>query len=199
MTNMAAYEFYRLNITTNNGDPSGIQLSELSFVLGNPPNAPLDLTATKLSDSQIRLAWSAVGGVTGYNVGRANQSGGPYTLVASNWPGTSYTNSGLANGTTYYYVVAALNIYGPGTNSLEASAQTISTAVMPINLIVGGNQMQFTWPSNHIGWHLQMQTNALNTGMGTNWVNVPGSTTTNQMTFPVDPAIQSALFRLVYP
>jgi hypothetical protein len=59
--------------------------------------------------------------------------------------------------------------------------------------------MQLSWPMDHLGWHLEIQTNPINPGLGTNWVIVPGSQTTNQMTFPLDPTIGSSFFRLAYP
>ena len=55
---------------------------------------------------------------------RATNSGGPYTLVASPL-GTSYADQGLANGTTYYYVISAIDFYGESLDSTEVSATTI--------------------------------------------------------------------------
>ena len=34
--------------------------------------------------------------------------------------------------------------------------------------------MTLTWPTDHTGWRLQSQTNSLNVGINTNWVEVPG-------------------------
>jgi hypothetical protein len=50
-----------------------------------------------------------------------------------------------------------------------------------------------------MGWSLQEQTNALNIGLGTNWVTVPGSALTNQILITINPANPSVFFRLVYP
>jgi hypothetical protein len=44
-----------------------------------------------------------------------------------------------------------------------------------------------------------VQTNSLATGIGNNWVTVPSSNLTNQMTVPVNPANGSVFFRLIYP
>src|SRR5262245_46492679 len=85
------------------------------------PGAPGALTATPGS-GQISLAWTAASGATGYRVHRGTASGGPYTTIQSNLAGTSFTDTGLANGTTYYYVVTATNGVGEGPNSNEASA-----------------------------------------------------------------------------
>jgi cellulose 1,4-beta-cellobiosidase len=54
-------------------------------------------------------------------VKRSTTSGGPYTLIASP-TGTTYTNTGLQSGATYYYVVSAVNAAGESPNSSQASA-----------------------------------------------------------------------------
>ncbi|HYU32995.1 MAG TPA: M14 family zinc carboxypeptidase [Thermoanaerobaculia bacterium] len=89
------------------------------------PGAPGALSATPGS-GQISLAWTAASGATGYSVHRATVSGGPYTTIQSNWTGTSFTDTGLTNGTTYYYVVTATNGVGEGPNSNEASATPVA-------------------------------------------------------------------------
>ncbi len=78
-------------------------------------------------------------------------------------------------------------------------APTVS--LVPTNLVtqVVGNQLQLSWPADHLGWRLQIQTNALNGGLGTNWATVPNSTNTTQSQIPIDPANGSVFLRLVYP
>ena len=67
------------------------------------------------------LSWTASSGAASYNVKRSTTSGGPYTTIASPTT-TSYTDTGLTNGTTYYYVVSAVNAAGESANSTQASA-----------------------------------------------------------------------------
>ncbi|MBO9598336.1 MAG: glycoside hydrolase family 6 protein [Cohnella sp.] len=85
------------------------------------PAAPTGLTATA-GNAQAALSWTASSGATSYTVKRATTSGGPYTTVATGVTATSYTNTGLTNGTTYYYVVSASNSAGESANSAQASA-----------------------------------------------------------------------------
>jgi len=85
-----------------------------------PPAAPTGLGATA-GNAQVSLSWTASSGATSYNVKRATTSGGPYTTVA-NVSTTAYTDTGLANGTTYYYVVSAVNAGGESANSSQVSA-----------------------------------------------------------------------------
>ena len=96
---------------------------------GNPPATPTGLTATA-GNAQVALSWSASSGATSYNVSRGTTTGGPYTKISSP-ASTSYTDTGLNNGTTYYYVVSATNSYGTSANSTDVSAKpnTPSTAV----------------------------------------------------------------------
>ena len=92
----------------------------LQVTPGNVPAAPTGLTASA-GNAQVALTWSAASGATGYNVKRSTTNGGPYSNVATNVTGTSYTNTGLTNGTTYYYVVTAVNASGESPVSTQAS------------------------------------------------------------------------------
>jgi hypothetical protein len=86
-----------------------------------PPFAPTGLTANP-SNAAISLTWNTAIGADSYIVKRASVSGGPYNSIASGLTSTSYMDTGLVNGTTYYYVVAATNVYGVSPDSAEASA-----------------------------------------------------------------------------
>ena len=68
-----------------------------------------------------RLSWNVAVGAGSYRVKRATTSGGPYTTIASPFT-TSYTDSGLTNGTTYYYVISAVNSAGESPDSSQVSA-----------------------------------------------------------------------------
>ena len=90
---------------------------------GSPPPAPSGLTAKAARQSgKINLSWTGSSGATSYNVKRATVSGGPYGNIATGVTTTSYTDSGLTSGTTYYYVVSAVNSVGESPNSNQASA-----------------------------------------------------------------------------
>jgi hypothetical protein len=91
------------------------------FVSGVPPVTPGGLTAVA-GDSQVALSWVASLGATGYNVKRSLTSGGTYFTIATNISVTTYTDTTVVYGTTYYYVVSALNPAGESTNSPYVSA-----------------------------------------------------------------------------
>ncbi|NEW09338.1 exoglucanase [Paenibacillus sp. SYP-B3998] len=117
------------------------------------PAAPTVLTATA-GNAQVELSWIASNGATSYNVKRATTSGGPYTTVATGISGTSYTNTGLTNGTTYYYVVSAANSAGESLNSAQVSAMPQSGVTMPATptgLIAtpGNTQAALSWTASN--------------------------------------------------
>jgi subtilisin family serine protease len=85
------------------------------------PPAPAGLVAVP-GDGHVSLAWHRAGGAAGYNLKRSLAAGGPYVEIAGGIDATAHSDTGLVNGTTYYYVVSAANALGEGDPSLEASA-----------------------------------------------------------------------------
>jgi hypothetical protein len=70
------------------------------------PAAPTNLVATAGS-GQVGLSWTASSGATSYSVRRSTTTGTGYALLASGLNTTSYTDTNVTAGTTYYYVVTA--------------------------------------------------------------------------------------------
>jgi hypothetical protein len=106
---------------------------------GNPPTAPTGVTAIA-GNAQVALNWNASAGASSYKVSRATASGGPYSRVgASNV--ASYTDTAVANGIAYYYVVSASNTYGASANSAQVSATPVAgTAAVAVNIDVLANR-----------------------------------------------------------
>jgi hypothetical protein len=100
------------------------------------PDVPLSPTLTSASgaDGSVSLQWSAPssnGGaaVTNYNVYRGTASGAE-TLLTQVGNVTSYSDSAVTNGTTYYYQVSAVNSVGEGALSNERSATPATSSVL---------------------------------------------------------------------
>ena len=92
------------------------------------PGAPGTLSATP-GNAQAFLTWGAANGATGYTVRRGTTSGGPYTTIQTNVVGTTFTDTGLTNGTPYFYVVIGTNAEGAGLMSNQATATPATAAV----------------------------------------------------------------------
>jgi PQQ-like domain/Fibronectin type III domain len=82
--------------------------------------------------AQVSLSWSTSNGTAPitYNVWRGTTSGGE-TLLTTGLSAASYVDTGVTNGTTYYYKVTATNPGGTSGFSNEASAKPAAAATVP--------------------------------------------------------------------
>ncbi|MGD1089310.1 MAG: glycosyl hydrolase family 28 protein, partial [Verrucomicrobiota bacterium] len=128
------------------------------MVVAPAPAAPTNLVAVP-GNLAVNLSWSPSATATGYNVMRSILSGGPYTAIQTNLMSTNYVDTAVTNGVTYYYVVSAVNSGGESPNSAEVSAEPMPS-LAPVSLAVqnNGNELQVSWPADHIGWYLEIQT-----------------------------------------
>ena len=135
--------FYVVSAAYTGGPNAGGESADSSQASATPqpalPQPPTGLTATP-GNTQVALTWNASSGATSYNVKRATVSGGPYTTVASP-TSTSFTDTGLTNGTTYFYVVTAVNSASESGNSSQVSATPQATApAAPTSLTANPNR-----------------------------------------------------------
>jgi hypothetical protein len=129
LTNGTAYYYVVTAVNATGESGNSNQATATPKAAPTAPAAPPNLTATG-GNQQVSLAWTASTGATSYNVKRAATNGGPYTTVASP-VGTSYTDTTVTNGTTYYYVVTAVSASGESANSNQASATPGATPPAP--------------------------------------------------------------------
>ncbi|HYG23570.1 MAG TPA: discoidin domain-containing protein [Verrucomicrobiae bacterium] len=162
-----------------------------------PLAAPAALTAAG-GYGWIELQWEAVASATGYNVFRSESEGGPYEWIGST-TFNAFTNGGLGQGLPYFYVVNSTNAAGESPLSAAAGVVTAIAAPPAITANRSAGNLQLEWPAGNFGWRLEMQTNSANAGIGTNWISVELSTSTNRMVLPVSPEPGNVFFRLVYP
>lgn len=131
------------------------EVSATPSVTGGPttlPPVPSGLVAAP-GNSQVGLSWNAVSGPATYYVKRGTTSGGPYTVIADT-TAVSYTDLGLVNGTTYFYVVSAFNGAGESANSAEVSAVPagpLQIAGVPMGLVAaaGISQVSLIWVASN--------------------------------------------------
>ena len=101
-------------------------------------------------NAQVSLSWTASTGATSYNVLHSTTSGSGYMTVATDVANPNYTDTGLANGTTYYYVVRAVDGSGTSPNSNEASATPCAIPVTPVGLAAtaGNASVVLSWTAS---------------------------------------------------
>ncbi|WHX51008.1 hypothetical protein QNH46_10375 [Paenibacillus woosongensis] len=107
------------------------------------PVEELGLSATA-GNSNVQLSWSAVSTATSYKIQRSTTSGGPYSVIDTVSSSTySYTDHNVVNGTTYYYIVTAVDAAGDVATSNEASATPRGKVVPPIEENSGDRALLF--------------------------------------------------------
>ena len=116
------------NGAVNQPEFEGIEVLGSSTGCAAVPSAPTGLTATASSSSAIGLGWTAVTPPANCSISSYTVYGGttanPTTVIASGLTGTTYSNTGLAASTTYYYVVKAVDADGASAASAQAQATT---------------------------------------------------------------------------
>lgn len=104
--------------------------------------APAGLSATP-QNRQVTLSWSAMSGAH-YHLKRSATSGGPYTTVAANLVGTtSYADTSVTSGASYYYVVSAVGLMGEGPDSAPLNAGPL----LAVQATTGAAQVALSWPA----------------------------------------------------
>jgi len=144
-------------------DGGNYNINSMTFATqggGTAPPAPTNLTATA-GNAQVSLSWTGSTGATSYTVLRGTATGQETTTVTTGVTGTTYTNTGLTNGTKYYYTVKAVNASGSSGSSNEATA-TPAGGVAGIDLIVTSITWSPTSPTS--GSHVVFTATVKNQG-----------------------------------
>jgi autotransporter-associated beta strand protein len=169
-------------------------------------NGPLTLAGTTTmeingttvtNDAVVGLSTVTYGGtLTVNNLGGTPVAGAKFTLFSAVDHLGSFSAVNLPNIAPLTWN-NLLNVDG----SIVAVSGVSLTPVYLTNAVSGTN-LVLTWPSDHSGWRLLVQTNNLNLGISLNtndWGTVAGSTTTNQVWLPINTAKRSEFYRLTYP
>jgi cellulose 1,4-beta-cellobiosidase len=131
----------------------------------------------------VGLTWGKALGATSYNAKRSNVSGGPYANLAAGIGVTnmSFTDSTVADGTTYYYAISTVNSAGEGAISAEAGATPPSANTVSV--------LSLSFQSPSAGLTLGWQNGTLQsaTNIGGPWEDVVGAAPPAYIVTPDDP------------
>jgi alpha-galactosidase len=127
----------------DHADWAGVRVI-VSNTVPAPPPIPAGLSAG--SGMPISLAWSATRSAVSYNITRATAPAGPFTALASSLV-PIFTDTNIVVGTTYYYAVSAVGLFGESSNSPPASALACAPPAPPSGVVATANtqQVALTW------------------------------------------------------
>jgi autotransporter-associated beta strand protein len=163
--------------------------------LGGTTIMELNRAVTPNSDRLLTAGTNVFGGtLTVNNIGAALQLNDTFQLFTNAATRGAFAVTNLPSLTSGLGWNNSLAINGRLT--VIATANTNPTN---ITAVVNGNQLTLNWPADHTGWHLQIQTNSLSTGLNTNWVTLPGSDLVNSTNMTINPANGAVFYRMVYP
>jgi hypothetical protein len=122
-------------------------------------------------------------------------AGNTYQLIGYG----TYASSGAGS-----FVLSSSQVQGYVTNNTDlAEVELVVTGFSSVNpsptnvtASVSGGNLSLTWPGDHLGWYLQAQTNTLASGLGTNWVDVPGSSSVTNVVVPINPGNPAVFYRM---
>jgi fibronectin type 3 domain-containing protein len=125
LTNGKTY-FYNVAASNSVGvSPDSNEVWVTPAASATAPSAPAGLAATA-GNGSVGLTWSASTGATSYSVYRGTAPGAEGATSIGTTTSTSFTDTGLTNGTAYYYEVTASNSAGASPSSREATATPAS-------------------------------------------------------------------------
>ena len=141
LTNGTTYYYVATSLTA----PGESEISPEAFAM---PLAPPVITSISWETSEVTLLWSPVPGAQSYNI-YWSTTPGVTRAGGRQIPGASspHTHTGLANGTTHYYVVTAANSVGGGAESglsLEDSEMPLA-APTGVGALAGLADVRVTW------------------------------------------------------
>jgi hypothetical protein len=136
-TGLAASTLYYYAVKANDSDGASAPAQAQATTLANTscsavPSAPTKLTATASSSSAIGLSWTAVTPPANCTISSYTVYGGttanPTTVIATGVTGTTYSSTGLAASTAYYYLVKAVDADGTSAASNQATTTTLASS-----------------------------------------------------------------------
>jgi len=185
--------------TLSPGLPLGTFTVSNSVALGGTTFMELN-QSSPATNSELAVTGTLAGGgaliVT--NVGPTLINGSTFQLFSKLVPVASFSSITLPTGGGSYQWTTNLGVNGSIT-LVSGGANGVNTNSTNIVYGVTNNTLTLSWPADHTGWRLQVQTNSLSVGISTNWATVPGSTTTNSVPVPIVTTNGSVFYRLIYP
>ncbi|MDW8350143.1 MAG: fibronectin type III domain-containing protein [Verrucomicrobiae bacterium] len=186
---------YHYRVIAKNGNLLSPPSNEVAVTYGLP-SPPQNLTATP-STSQITLNWTPPPGIFMQHIFRSLTPNGPWDFVQTvNPTATTYTHTGLAPLTTYYYHVVAQNGFGTSLPSNTASATTPNGPPPSPEFIttpyIGYNWLHIQWTPVPTATSYTLERSYSHNGP---WTHVITTSATSHLDMPISSSV-NYIYRL---
>ncbi|TSA05943.1 MAG: hypothetical protein D4R77_07090, partial [Planctomycetaceae bacterium] len=189
VTSLSNGTSYLFRVAAVNGAGTGAFVQSVAIIPKTVASAPTALVGA-FGNAQVILTWSVPASTGGssitdysilYRVNTPSSSWSTFTHGAS--AATTATVAGLANGTSYVFQVAALNVVGLGAFSAESLPVTpMTTADVPTGLAgtFGNSQVSLNWnaPLSNGGSAISTYAIEYSSNSGTSWTSFVHATST---------------------
>ena len=150
-------------------------------------------TSSKLVSTDGTITYGGTLSVS--NIGPALHVGDVFQLFPS--AVTAFTGISLATTDSHLFTYTWENdVASLGSIKVLTVQPPVGTNIL---FSVSGSTLTLSWPADHLGWTLQTQTNTLAVGLGTNWVNIPGTASVISTNLAIGRTNGSVFFRMISP
>jgi hypothetical protein len=184
--------------TVNPGDSVGTLTVQQNVTLAGTLLMELNRTNAQNCDHLVSSSGTITygGTLSVSNVGPALHATDYFQLFSSGVSGFAAVNlqtNDTVNNVKYTW-------YNTISSNGRITVATVTNLVNPtptnITARVNGSNLELSWPADHTGWTLQVQTNNLNVGLSNNWVDMPGSTSVDSVTNTINPTNGAVFYRM---
>jgi len=177
----------KVGTLTVTGNPGSNSLSGALLLRLNRTNAQ-NCSTLAFASGTVTYA----GTLSVSNIGPALQVGDVFHLFPSAANGFSAINLATTDSHLFSYTWQN-NVAANGSITVASVQPPVGTNIL---FNVSSNILTLSWPTDHLGWILQSQTNNL---AGTNWVNVAGSALVTSTNLTIGGTNNAVFYRMISP
>jgi len=196
---IAGNVFIQTNSAIGGGDSTGIGTFSISGNLTINGNGWFRVNRSGSASDEVAVGGSinntGTGNIVVTNLGATLQVGDTFTLFSKAVTGGAALTVTNTGGGIVWSNGLAVN----GKISVLSLISSINPNPTNISYTVSGNLLTLSWPADHLGWELAVQTNTLSTGLGNNWVTNYGTASVISTNLTINPANGAVFYKLVHP